>query len=175
MSRQEITKLYLCCRNIANNMGNKSNKTDVFRTNSNEKDSDTIRERDPAQRTDFITEFNLLSRWDEYGDVADNAIQVSDHGSDISLGARFPLKKINETVKLTMNTKIFDAEGSRVGMFEEFREYSVNDSADEYMWESVHLYNTEGWKSGWYTAEVVVRDIHRNAVTFPTEIEFQIL
>jgi len=74
-----------------------------------------------------------------------------------------------------MNTKIFDAEGSRVGMFEEFREYSVNDSADEYMWESVHLYNTEGWKSGWYTAEVVVRDIHRNAVTFPTEIEFQIL
>lgn len=126
------------------------------------------------ERKDMITESNLVSRWNEYGDVVDNAIKEASLGSNIRIGARFSPQIVNNTIHFVTRSRVFNSDGLCVSVTEDLGTYPVENNTD-YSWEAYHSHNSGGWDTGKYTAEFVVWDINQKMTSVPAEINFTLV
>ena len=155
-------------------MTNESKETRVFEVSDSGNRGGSHKDVKPSSRTDLVTEFELLSHYGTYGDVVENAINISDLGAEAVLGARFHVRVMDETVELTELSKVFDPEGRRVGVNEIYGKHTVDSGGKVIHYETVHRFDTSGWQPGWYSAEFVIRDLHRDVVSEPATVEFEL-
>lgn len=128
----------------------------------------------PAQRKDLITESNLISGWNEYGDVVDNAITEASLGSNIEIGARFSPQIVDKAIRFVTRSRVFNADGLCVSVTEDLGTYPVENDAN-YSWEAYHSHNSGGWDAGEYTAEFVVWDMNQQVTSAPVETTFTVV
>lgn len=126
------------------------------------------------ERKDMITESNLVSSWNEYGDVVDSAIDEASLGSNIRIGARFSPQIVDNTIHFVTRSRVFNSDGLCVSVSEDLGTYPVENNA-EYSWEAYHSHNSGGWDAGKYTAEFVVWDINQKVTSVPAEINFTLV
>jgi len=128
----------------------------------------------PEEREDMITESNLVSRWDEYGDVVDNAINEASLGSNIEIGARFSPQIVDNTINFVTRSRVFNPDGLCVSVTEDLGTYPV-ENITNYSWEAYHSHNSGGWDAGKYTAEFVVWDLNQKVTSVPAGINFTLV
>lgn len=136
-------------------------------------DETRVFDSEASQRQDFVSAFSLLSYWEDFGDVTQNAIRITDFGGPITLGARYELHVEDGTVAYSVRYRIFDAENCRRLLVEQYDEYGT-DSGPVVVWEDSLKWSTDGWEPGGYTADVTVHDHHRDVVSEPVRVEFEL-
>lgn len=128
---------------------------------------------EPQERSPMIQEVNLVSDWEEFGDVEKNAISSATVGETIGIGFIHQTYVDEGTYHVTEQVRVFDNTGSRVGneIFEDEQIYDVN-GYDTF--EHALFFNTVGWDAGEYTAEVIIRDEASDEVSNTAETTFSL-
>lgn len=115
---------------------------------------------------------NLISSFDQFGDVRSNSIESAPRGSDILIGWREETWVHDGTYATTTQVEILDGQNNRVAVNQDADDQVVNsDGAQE--WEGAMSFRAD-WEPGEYTAEVIVRDDETDMVSEPESGTFEI-
>jgi hypothetical protein len=112
----------------------------------------------PGEKTPIISLVNLITEWQNFGDVEENSIQSADPGEYISIGFRYWYYQQNRSIEVTEQVRIYNTDtGNRVAI-DSFTDSQVTTRNGWQQWEYAIDFDTSGWDSGRYEAEVLVRD-----------------
>lgn len=127
----------------------------------------------PGTRAPIMTEVNLVSEWESYGDAVDNRITEAEAGSVIYIAFRYWYWVENQTFDAYRQVKIYDENNERVGLNSSPSEQVV-DRNGWVSWETYMSFSTTGWGPGTYIAEVLIRDNQNMKVSELSTTEFQL-
>lgn len=125
----------------------------------------------PASKTPIITDANLVSEWNNYGDTIQNSISSAARGSWITIANRYWYYTESKTLNVFNQVKVFTESGERVALKTNTDE-QVTDTNYWTSWEYASQIDTTGWSGGEYTAEVLVRDNEDQLVSNAATVEF---
>lgn len=137
-----------------------------------QEESDTDQE-EPESKAPRIQRVELLSDYEEFEDVADNAIESTTVGSNPSIGAIYEYWFGDGTFNATAQTEIFDETGSRFS----FSQDTTEQLTDREGWGEVSYYDefdTDDASPGEYEARVLVRDNDAEETSEPMSTTFTI-
>lgn len=121
-----------------------------------------------------ISYLNLLSVWDEYGDVLDNRVNAVGAGANAVIGLRYSLPvhdgKSEEFVQVTVYHN-----GPSVASRKANETRISGEGTTEETWERWFGIETADWDVGTYTAEAIVRDEISGRNSAPMEVEFEVV
>jgi hypothetical protein len=128
----------------------------------------------PGTKAPIIEETNVVSKWDDFGDVIDNAIEEVVVGAPLRIASRYWYWKENQTNNSYKQVEIFDESGNRVAI-DSFESEQLTDYNGWEEWESYLSFETSGWEPGTYTAEMLIRDNQNGKVSDPGSVTFDIV
>lgn len=115
---------------------------------------------------------NLISSFEEYGDVKNRAIQTAPSGSDILIGYRTEIWVHDGQVDTTDEIRIFNSAGNRVAINQD-QDAQLTEGNGPQLWEGAMTF-TADWEPGEYSAEVIIRDNISGKVSQPETSSFEI-
>lgn len=127
----------------------------------------------PDGKSPVITESNLVSGWESFGDAIANKIQQTEAGSVVDIATRYWYWAEDQTNKTFKQVEIYDEQGDRVG-FETRESEQVMDYGGWSRWESSFSFDSEGWGPGEYTAEILIRDEQSGEVSNEGSLTFSL-
>lgn len=120
-----------------------------------------------------IESADLLTHWNEFGDVEKNAVNAVGLGSTAVIGWHYSLPihdgKSEETVQVT----IYDEEGPSVTSRQKSDTHITNQTGSD-EWERWFGFETADWEKGEYFAEILVRDDVSGKNSGVTEVNFTV-
>jgi len=127
----------------------------------------------PGSKAPIMTETNLVSGWETFGDAIDNRIAQTSVGSTVSIASRYWYWAENQTNDTFRQVEIYDAENNRVAIRTDSDE-QVTESNGWAPWESYLAFDSAGWGTGTYTAEMLIRDNQNQEVSDVGSVEFEL-
>lgn len=129
---------------------------------------------EPASTAPRIQMVNLIEKWDTFGDVVDNAIDVASVDDDfITIGTRYEYWHEDDTHHVFREVEIREAGGGLVAVEQNESERLTDDQWWE-EWEFADPISTARMSPGAYVAEVRIRDERTGAVSDPERTNFRI-
>jgi len=105
-----------------------------------------------------ITDVNLVSSWESYGDALENAITSAPVGDLITIAFRHQAFIHEGTFHIFQEGEIYDlGTGDRIDI-QNFEDEQVVDGNGYQTWEGSFEFDTTDWETGGYRAEVQLRD-----------------
>lgn len=115
---------------------------------------------------------NLISDFEDFGDVEENAIQSAAQGETIFIGYRHETWVHDGEISITTEVRIFDAQDNRVAIRRNQGEQLVEGNGPQ-EWENALAFDAT-WGPGDYVAEVIIRDDVTEEISEPQTGSFQI-
>lgn len=112
---------------------------------------------EPASKAPRIQRVELITEWNSFGDVADNAIESTTVGSNAAIGIRYDYWHEDGTHAITAQAVIRDENGERYDILQDSAE-RLTESEGWGNWEWYLPFSTEGASTGEYEATVQIRD-----------------
>lgn len=113
--------------------------------------------RTPEARRPRISDVNLVTAWESFGDVIENEVESATPGAPIGIGYRYKIQSHDGEVKPFIQVEVYDEDDTRVAM-EQKEDRQLTDGNDYSDWEGAMHFETRGWEKGEYTATVSIRD-----------------
>jgi hypothetical protein len=105
-----------------------------------------------------VTTVNLVSEWDDFGDVRDNAISSASVGDQILIAYQHETFVHEGTFHIFKECEVYEVDtGDRVDI-QSGEDEQVTQGNGYQVWEGAFVFYTRGWDSGEYRAEVQIRD-----------------
>lgn len=125
--------------------------------------------------TPEIIKINLISEWDQYGDVNENQIESVAVGEYGRIGARYTVFVHDGTFHVTTQVEIYEeSTGDRV-FIDSYESDQIVDRAGYSEWENAIPFDTSGWDTGEYSAEFTVRDEISREVSDTKSVSFEVV
>lgn len=148
--------------------GNGDDRTDTAGDNGAQSDGGE------GSRPPKITAIALISDWEQFGDVSDNAFPVGSLEDENCVGFRFRICSHDGEIEYFYRFELYGPDDVEYTRSEE----TITDSTGEDGWEtyeqSVYFVPAEDWPSGEYRAEVTVRDEVSGDVSDPESGTFHL-
>jgi hypothetical protein len=119
----------------------------------------------------YIIQANLVSSYEDWGDVEANKIEVESLGDVLNVGFRYAIDVHDAKVAMFEQVRIEDENGTNIDLGTHESEQLVEDD-DQYLFEHALSFDTYSWERGTYTATVQIRDNETGETTDPTSFEF---
>lgn len=116
---------------------------------------------------------NLVSEYQEYGDVGENEISEVTIGEIAWVGFRYRSMIHDDTNHVFEQVEIRH-DGTRVGL-QQFEDEQLVDRTGMSLWEHALQFSTDDWSPGQHTAEVLIRDEVTDRVSEPESTEFSVV
>lgn len=125
--------------------------------------------------TPTIQNVNIVSEWDEYGDLISNAIDSVTVGETATIVGRYTAFVHDGTYQATTQTRIYEkSTDERVFITSDESEQIVGRNGYS-SWEAPINFDTTGWRPGVYRAEFTVRDDISEEVSGTETTTFQVV
>jgi hypothetical protein len=112
---------------------------------------------DPESKAPRIQQVELITGWESFGDVSDNAIESTTVESDVAVGARYDYWHEGGTHAITIQAEIENEDGERYDIRQQKAE-QLTDSEGWDTWEWHLQFSTDEASPGEYEAIVQIRD-----------------
>lgn len=128
----------------------------------------------PLSKAPIVEEVNLVSEWESFGDGVENRVQSANAGEGIPIVTRYWEYMENQTHHTRTQMRVYDMESEdRVGI-ESYTANKISDAAGWGQWENAIHFDTQGWGTGEYRAEVLVRDEQNSEVSEEGTVTFEL-
>ncbi|MFA1609874.1 COG1470 family protein [Halobellus rubicundus] len=135
--------------------------------------STPTRSSTPTSLKPVVSNVNLVSEWQEFGDVTARSIEGAGRGASIVIGYRYSVQVHDGEHDITKQARIFDSSGTRVAQTSS-EDQQLVDGEGYQEWEGAFDFETEGWDLGEYEAEVIIKDNISGKVSSKTIGEFSL-
>jgi hypothetical protein len=115
----------------------------------------------------------LVSEWQEFGDVVDNAIDELAAGDTATLGVRYRVYVADQTLDVTTQATVRH-DGRRVA-FRSLDDEQIRDSSGWSRFETWWEFDTGDWEPGEHTAEALIRDNQSDTVSEKQTVSFDVV
>jgi len=130
--------------------------TDQGEASTEQDESDTEQE-EPESKAPQIKRVELITEWNSFGDVVDNAIDSTTVGSNVAIGIRYDYWHEGGTHAITAQAEIRDENGEQYDILQHTAE-RLTESEGWDDWEWYLPFSTDGASTGEYEATVQIRD-----------------
>lgn len=130
----------------------------------------------PESKAPRITEIELVSEWNEFGDVKEKAIDSVAIGDTGGIGVRYKYWHEDGTHAVTFEVELSDEDGTVVNVLQDQQERVADKVAwgDGWEWEWAQGFNTGSFTPGTYEATARLRDDVSGEVSDPASTTFEV-
>ena len=128
---------------------------------------------EPASKAPRIEFVELVSEWEEFGDVREHAIDSASQGDNVGIVIRYEYWHDDGTLDIFIEVELRDAERGQVGVLQDQSE-RLSDTRGWGDWERFESFSTDRLERDTYEAIVQVRDNISGEVSDPQTTSFEI-
>jgi hypothetical protein len=144
----------------------------VFYARFNDDPPETI--HSPLSKAPIIEDANLVSEWTSYGDAVENKITSQSAGSLVTIATRYWDWQENQTHDTRYQVKIDGADTRERVAIDSYEAEQLTDSSGWNRWETVLRFDSSGWGTGEYIAQVLIRDEQNDEVSEEATVTFEL-
>jgi len=128
---------------------------------------------EPESKAPRIQQVELITEWENFGDVTDNAIESTTVGSDVAIGIEYDYWQEGGTHAVTAQAEIVDENGERYDTLRQATE-RLTDAEGWNNWQWSLPFSTDGASPGEYEAIVQMRDDYADETSEAVSTTFSI-
>lgn len=112
---------------------------------------------EPESKAPKIQRVELITGWNSFGDVSNNAIESTTVGSNVAIGIRYDYWHEDGTHAITAEVELYDGNGDLFDVLQD-RSERLTEAEGWDEWERYLKFTTDGASTGEYEATAQIRD-----------------
>ena len=147
---------------------------DSGRLRFNYRDTEKAITVEPESKAPRIQQIEVISEWEEFGDVENNAIEDVSTGETVAVGVRYDYWHESGVHNVIFEAVIRDSSGTQVDVLQD-RAERLTDAEGWDDWERYVPFSTRGYSTGSYEVTVQLRDNEKEVTSEAATTSFDVV